>query len=62
MPDDLHLDPFERRHVGEHGAFLVRTDPRHVELSVKAIMLRRQDEVEISFGPSPLCVVRKKAA
>ena len=40
MMDEIHIDPFERHHVGTHAAFTVRVNPAHVDLARKAIALR----------------------
>lgn len=48
--DELSPDPFERRHVGEHGAFLIRTNPEHIERCRARIELRRITEVQVNFS------------
>ena len=40
LPGELALDLFERRHVGRHGAFILRTNRRHVEIARAAVAHR----------------------
>ena len=40
MTDDLILSAFEHRAVGEHGAFLLRTNHEHVAIARKAVAHR----------------------
>jgi hypothetical protein len=63
VTDEIVLDPFERRHLGTHGAFTLRVNRKHVERCVRHILSRQLDEVEIEFGHG-LSVVpsRKRAA
>lgn len=45
MYDELHLSPFERTHLGRHGAFVHRVNHKHVEETKAAILARRLEEV-----------------
>lgn len=55
MPEDfgLDLDPFDRRHVGPHGAFIQRTNRAHAGLA-RAAVAHRLDvpvgSIEIDWG------------
>lgn len=33
----IHIDPFERRHIGEHGAFTLRTNIEHVRRCIAVL-------------------------
>lgn len=48
MPEDLNLDPFDRLHVGKHGAFVFRINRRHEALARDAAK-RRQIEEECRY-------------
>lgn len=40
FPGEIHLDPFERRHVGRDGAFVLRINREHVAIARAAVALR----------------------
>lgn len=59
MIDELHLDPFERRHVGQHGAFVLRTNHVHLRLARAAVAHRL--DVPVGSIEIDWTAVRRKA-
>lgn len=47
-PDEIELSPFEVRHIGDHGAFIHRTNTDLVELARRRIGERRLAEVSFA--------------
>lgn len=60
MIDELILSPFERTHVGSHGAFVFRVNREHESEAVKRIRERNLAEVKLSFGDKPRLVPKRK--
>ena len=50
MPDEIHLSPFERRHIGPHGAFIFRIDRAHEAEAIRRVLQRRLAEISVEFG------------
>lgn len=44
MPEDLNLDPFERTHIGPHGAYVFRVNRAHAKRASEAALARQEAE------------------
>jgi hypothetical protein len=60
MMDELQIDPFERRHVGSHNAFVFRTNHAHVE-HCRAVLGPNMGRIYDVPVPK-LSVVKRRAA
>lgn len=45
--DEIHLDPFIRRHLGKNGAFVCRENPSHVKAVLAFRNMDEQDRNEL---------------